>query len=71
MEMVQNVLTGGKTPRHFTFDPSGKWLLVGNQDSDSITIFSVDPKAGTLLSTGNQVEVGAPVCILFPPKPSR
>jgi len=68
MEMVQNVLTGGKTPRHFTFDPSGKWLLAANQDSDSITIFSVDPKTGTLQSTGNQVEVGAPVCILFQPK---
>ena len=33
-----------KTPRHFTLDPTGKWLFAANQDSNSITIFRVDPR---------------------------
>jgi 6-phosphogluconolactonase len=57
--------TQGKTPRHFALDPSGKWLLAENQDSDSIVVFAVDKKTGSLASTGQIVEVGKPVCVVF------
>lgn len=62
---VQRVPTQGRTPRHFALDPSGQWLLAENQDSDSIVIFQVDVQTGRLTPTGQKVEVGAPVCIVF------
>ncbi len=57
---VRNVPTRGRTPRNFMIDPSGKRLFVANQESDTIVEFTLD-----LEPTGNVVEVGAPVCILF------
>jgi 6-phosphogluconolactonase len=55
--------THGKTPRNFNFDPSGNYLLVGNQRSDEIVIFRVNKKTGQLTDTGNRIAVGSPVCI--------
>jgi 6-phosphogluconolactonase len=58
--------TLGKTPRHFTLDPSGKFLLVANQDTSDITIFKVHPNTGQLTPTGQPVkDAPVPVCILF------
>lgn len=39
---------GGFTPRHFKFDPSGKWLFSANQDSDCIVLFAFDQATGCL-----------------------
>jgi 6-phosphogluconolactonase len=64
---VQHEPTQGKNPRHFAFDPSGKWLLAENQNSDSIVTFSLDPSIGRLKPTGDTVEIGSPVCIVFHP----
>ena len=57
--------TRGQTPRGFTLDPSGAWLLAANQDSNSIVTFRRDPETGTLTATGNAVETPSPVAILF------
>ena len=38
----------GKEPRHFTFDPTGKWVLVGNQKERSISVFAFNAKKGDL-----------------------
>lgn len=59
------VSTGGDGPRNFTISPDGKYVLIGNQKTDNIVIFSRDKKTGTLTNTGQQIEVGAPVCLLF------
>jgi len=55
--------TLGKAPRNFNFDPSGNFLLVGNQDSDEIVIFKVNKKTGLLTDTGKRIKVGKPVCL--------
>lgn len=55
--------TLGKTPRNFNFDPSGKFLLVGNQNSDEIVIFKRDIETGLLTETGNKIKIGKPVCL--------
>src|SRR5262249_52230124 len=34
LTFVEHQSTRGKTPRHFAIDPTGKWLLAENQDSD-------------------------------------
>lgn len=63
LELVgfQSVL--GKTPRNFSFDPTGRFLLVANQNSDEIVVFSVDALTGRLTDTGRRIEVGNPVCL--------
>ncbi len=55
--------TLGKTPRNFSIDPSGKFLLCENQNSDEIVIFNRDVKTGLLSDSGKRVLVGKPVCI--------
>lgn len=60
--------TQGKTPRNFMIDPTGHWLLVANQRSDNIIIFSIDAKTGLLKNTGKQLSVPAPVCLKMSPR---
>src|SRR5215470_17956738 len=55
--------TGGKEPRHFTFDPSGNFLFAENQLSDTIVTFHVDLNTGQLTPTGENVSVPSPVCL--------
>ncbi len=55
--------TLGVKPRNFNFDPSGNFLLVANQESDSIVIFSVNHQTGLLKDTGKRIAVPNPVCI--------
>jgi len=67
LSLAQHVATGGRTPRSFSLDPSGRWLLAANQRSDSVTVFRVDPDTGRLSPTGQAVEVGSPVSVVFRP----
>jgi 6-phosphogluconolactonase len=55
----------GKTPRNFAIDPTGKFLLAANQESNNIVVFRIDAVTGALSPTGDTVEVPAPVCIIF------
>ena len=57
--------TMGKTPRNFAIDPTGKFLLAANQESNNIVIFRIDSTTGALSPTGEIAEVPAPVCITF------
>jgi 6-phosphogluconolactonase len=57
--------TMGKTPRNFAIDPTGKFLLAANQESNNIVVFRIDSTTGALSPTGDTVEVPAPVCIVF------
>ena len=54
---------GGRTPRNFAIDPTGNYVLVGNQDSDTINVFSIGSN-GHLTMT-SQMQTGSPVCIRF------
>jgi 6-phosphogluconolactonase len=57
--------SGGKTPRHFAFDPSGAYLAVANQDSDSIAVFAVDRANGDLTMLPAAVHTGTPTSVAF------
>lgn len=56
---------GGDWPRNFTLDPSGKFILVGNQKSDYISVFRIDRKTGLPAGEPENVEVKAPACLKF------
>lgn len=55
--------TLGKRPRNFTIDPSGRYLLVANQQTNNIVIFKRDEKTGLLYSTGELINIPEPVCL--------
>ncbi len=57
--------TKGTTPRNFVIDPTGKFLLVANQDSDNIVTFKINQTTGLLEDTGLELEVFTPVCLKF------
>ncbi len=65
LTLVENVSSNGKVPRCFGIDPTGRWLICANQKSDSVTVFSINPKTGKLTATGQELQVGAPVCVKF------
>jgi 6-phosphogluconolactonase len=67
LSKVQVEPTGGKIPRSFAIDPTGKYLVAANQKSDQMDVFAVDPKDGQLQPTGQLMDVGSPVSILFVP----
>ncbi len=65
LTLAQRIPCGGKTPRHFTFDPSGKWLICGNQDSASVTVFARDNATGHLTGPVQTLPVESPMFTLF------
>lgn len=66
---LENVPTGGRTPRNFGLTPDGRWLIVANQDSDNLVVFRIHPQTGRLEATGQTVAVPRPVCVRFVPRP--
>merc|ERR1712232_1154158 len=52
--------TRGETPRHFKFDFSGQYLVVANQDSNTIAVFSFKLSTGEIVFTGNEYRVPSP-----------
>jgi len=65
LALQQVVNTEGDWPRNFSLDPTGRWLLVGNQRSDSIVVFGRDPETGRLTPTRQRIALPSPVCLRF------
>jgi 6-phosphogluconolactonase len=56
---------GGKVPRNFTLDPTERWMLVANQVSGNLSVFSRDPNTGVLANEGKNYAAATPMCIVF------
>ncbi len=67
LTFVERKSTFGKSPRNFVIDPTGKYLIVANQNSDSIYEYKINTESGKLTLTGNRLEIGNPVCLKFAP----
>jgi 6-phosphogluconolactonase len=65
LKLVQTTNTLGKGPRNFTFDPSGKFLLVAHQYTNEIVIFTIDKTTGILTDSGKRIALCSPVCLVF------
>ena len=65
LQLKNEYPTMGKTPRNFAIDPTGKFLLAANQESNNIVVFRIDASSGALNPTGDPVEVPGPVGITF------
>lgn len=58
---------GGKLPRHFALDRSGKYLVVGAQGSDLVVMHERDARTGRLSQVA-QTAVGSPAVQIFAPR---
>ena len=65
LALEQTVSTEGDWPRNFTLDPTGRWLLVANQRSNSVIVFECNPDRGGLTLTKQRIEIPSPVCLRF------
>jgi 6-phosphogluconolactonase len=55
--------TKGAIPRNFAIDPTGKYLLVANQETNQVVCFKLNRATGELVDMNQQIEVASPVCI--------
>ena len=66
----QRLSCGGKVPRYFAFDPSGRWLVCTNQGtgvsgSGSVTVFAHDAATGRLSETPKTFAAVTPMFVLW------
>lgn len=69
LTLVQHMSTQGKWPRDFILDPTGAYLLVANQNSNSIVSFKRDATTGKLTALGSSLTLTAPTSLLVAPAP--
>jgi 6-phosphogluconolactonase len=67
LTFVEHVSTQGKTPRSIAIDPTGTYLFAANQDTNNMVLFRIDQKTGRLTSTGENLSIPMPVCVIFRP----
>lgn len=65
LERAGLVPTGGKFPRHFAISPCGRAVVVANQDSGHVRVFSRDPETGMIEPTDEVCEIHAPNYVRF------
>ncbi|MCM3630501.1 lactonase family protein [Paenibacillus glycanilyticus] len=63
LTLIQNASCEGDAPRNFLVLPDGSQLLVANQKTGNIVLFSVNQETGLIHSEGTILEVPSPVCI--------
>jgi 6-phosphogluconolactonase len=54
-------------PRSFMIDPTGRFLLVGSQNGNTVQIFVINKNYGLLQDTGTKIDVDKPVCFQMVP----
>ncbi|TWU38996.1 6-phosphogluconolactonase [Novipirellula aureliae] len=64
LEVVQIEPIRGATPRNFNIDPTGKWLLVAGQDSNTLASFVMEAETGKLTYNRSIIFVPTPICVL-------
>jgi len=58
---------GGDWPRNFVIDPSGKYLLVGNQRSDQISVLKINRNTGIPEGPLTSIKMNGVACLKFIP----
>jgi 6-phosphogluconolactonase len=65
LKEIQRISSHGKTPWSFGIDPTGHWMLVTNEASDSVTVLNIDPATGKLSATNESMSIPKPVTVAF------
>lgn len=65
VERVQLISTEGEIPRDFDLDPTEKFVVVANQNTDNLTLYRRDEKTGLLEMIQKDVYAPECVCVSF------
>ncbi len=65
LSQIQRLPAGGQSPWSFGIDPSGRWMLVTNQGSNTVNVFARDPGTGRLSATSHSLAVSKPVSVAY------
>ena len=65
LKLLRIQSTLGVHPRNFTLDPTGRWLLVANRDSNEIVVFQRNTSTGALIDSGKRMKTLLPICVKF------
>ena len=67
LRRIASYPAGGREPRAFTLDASGRYLLVANVFTNTVSEFRRDPDTGTLSPTRIALQLGLPTDVQFLP----
>jgi 6-phosphogluconolactonase len=65
LNTVGRTSCGGNWPRNFVIDPSGNFILVGNQKSENISVFKINNLTGLPEGPVGNYNAMSPVCLKF------
>jgi 6-phosphogluconolactonase len=65
LSFVELASSAGDWPRDFNFDPTEKFIVGSNQESNNLVLYSRDVQTGKLTLLQSDITVGHPVCIKF------
>lgn len=65
LSLIEYVSSEGNTPRDFNFAPGERFLVVGHQDSDHLTLFERDDITGKLTLVEKDIYAPECVCIKY------
>jgi 6-phosphogluconolactonase len=64
LSLAGRIPCGGNWPRNFVIDPSGKFMLVGNEKSGDISLFRINEKTG-IPEYKDDYKLKTPSCLKF------
>ena len=67
LTFVKRYSSMGKSPRNFVIDPTGTYMFISNQYSNSVAIYKIDKLTGMLTLTPLMINIDGPMCIRFVP----
>ena len=65
LQQIQVISSQGLSPWDFALDPTGRWLVVANNVSNSIAVFAVDRVSGKLTATAETLSLPLPSNVTF------
>ena len=65
LEKVDEITKSISIPRDFNIDPTGKYMIVANQNADNLVVYDVDDKTGKLTFKSESIAIKAPICVAF------
>ncbi len=65
LSLAGHTTCGGDWPRNFVIDPTGRFILVGNQKSNYISVLRIDKKTGLPSVALDSARVKMPACMKF------
>jgi 6-phosphogluconolactonase len=65
LSLAGSTTCGGDWPRNFVIDPTGRFILVGNQKSNYISVLRINKKTGLPSVVLDSARVKMPACLKF------